>query len=52
MTGGYPFKDGDTVVVLGEIDQMPGHAVIALNDGRVLFGWDIEYFRKLTDEEA
>jgi hypothetical protein len=48
----YPFKDGDVVVFLGEIEQMPGHAVVASKDGRVLWGYHTENFRKLTDEEA
>jgi hypothetical protein len=50
--GSYPFKDGDTVLMLGEIEQMPGHVAIALKDGRVLFGYHAEYFRKLSQEEA
>jgi hypothetical protein len=48
----YPFKNGDTVLMLGEIEQMPGHVAIALKDGRVLFGYHEENFRKLTEEEA
>ena len=48
----YPFKEGDHVLMLGEIEQMPGHVAVALKDGRVLFGYHAENFRKLTREEA
>jgi hypothetical protein len=48
----YPFKNGDTVLMLGEIEQMPGHVAVALKDGRVIFGYHAENFRKLTREEA
>jgi hypothetical protein len=49
---GYPFKNGDVVLMLGEILQMPGHVAVALKDGRVVFGYHVENFRPLTDEEA
>lgn len=48
----YPFKEGDTVLMLGEIEQMPGHVAIAMKDGRVLFGYHAEHFRKLSQEES
>ena len=48
----YPFHNGDIVLMLGEIANMRGHMVFALKDGRVLFGYHPEHFRKLTEEEA
>jgi len=48
----YPFKNGDHVLMLGEIQQMPGHMAVALQDGRVVFGYHAEWFRRLTREEA
>jgi hypothetical protein len=48
----YPFKEGDTVLMLGEIEQMPGHVAVSLKDGRVVFGYHVENFRKLSREEA
>ncbi len=48
----YPYKAGDRVLMLGEVAQMPGHCVIALQDGRVLFGYHTENFRRLTEDEA
>lgn len=48
----YPFKSGDTVLMLGEIEQMPGHVVVATKMGFVFYGYHVEHFRKLTREEA
>jgi hypothetical protein len=47
-----PFKDGDLVLMLGEIEQMPGHVAVVTRDGLVRWGHHIENFRKLTREEA
>lgn len=48
----YPFKRGEVVLVLGEIENMPGHVAVALRDGRVLYGFHPELFRVLTEDEA
>lgn len=48
----YPFKNGDDVLVLGEIVHIPGHVAIALNDGRVVWAYDQCWFRPLTEEEV
>jgi hypothetical protein len=48
----YPFKEGDTVLVLGEIEQMPGHVAITNENGLTYFGYHIENFRKLTRDES
>jgi hypothetical protein len=48
----YPFATGDTVLMLGEIEQMPGHVAVALRDGRVLFGYHAEDFCRLPLDEA
>jgi hypothetical protein len=29
----YPFKNGETVLVFGEVENMPGHVVLATKDG-------------------
>jgi SOS-response transcriptional repressor LexA len=47
-----PFENGDTVLVLGEIDQMPGHVAVALEDGRVVFGYHVVDFRRIPRDEA
>jgi hypothetical protein len=48
----YPFKEGDHVLMLGEIEYMPGHVAVVTRDGLVRWGYHVEYFRKLTREEA
>jgi len=48
----YPFKPGDIVLFLGEIEYMPGHAVIVNKEGKVIFGYHMDNFRKLTKEEV
>ena len=40
----YPFFEGDLVCVLGELVGMEGHYVVALPDGRVVFGYH-DYFK-------
>ena|ERR1700733_5237893 len=47
-----PFTNGQTIIVLGEIEQMPRHVVVATKDGQVYFGWHSCNFRKLTKDEA
>ncbi len=46
------FRDGETVLMLGEIEQMPGHVAVVKRDGRVMWGYHAENFRKLTREES
>lgn len=48
----YPFDNGDIVVVLGEIEQMPDHMVVATRDGKVHSGYHKEWFRKLSKDEV
>jgi hypothetical protein len=48
----YPFGEGDRILILGEIEHMPGHVAIALNDGRVVFGYHGDNFRKLKEDEV
>ena len=47
-----PFREGDTVFIFGDIDQMPEHCVLATQDGKVHWGYHTSQFVKLTDEEA
>ena len=48
----YPFHNGDVVLMLGEIEHMPGHVAIALRDGRVVFGYHAEHFIPLSEDEV
>ena len=47
----YPFKDDDVVLVLGEIERMPGHVAVVTQDGRVHFAWHSENFQRLSQED-
>ena len=48
----YPWKPGDTVLFLGEIEQMPGHIAVATKDGKVHFGYHDDNFRLPTEDEV
>lgn len=48
----HPFKNGDTVFVFGEIYMMPAHCVVATKDGHVFWGYHVENFIPLTEEEV
>lgn len=43
----YPFEPDETVLCLGEIENMPGHVAIAKKDGRVFWGYHPENFPKI-----
>ena len=47
----YPFENGETVFVFGEIYLMPEHCVVATRDGKVLWGYHTEHFIPLTEDE-
>jgi len=47
----YPFNNGEIVLFLGEVVQMPGHCVVANNAGYVIFGHHTEDFREPTSDE-
>jgi hypothetical protein len=47
----YPFKPGETVLCLGEIENMPGHVAVARHDGHVYFGYHPENFPRLEEED-
>jgi hypothetical protein len=38
--------------MLGEIATIRGHMAFAVKDGRVLFGYHPEHFRRLAEDEA
>lgn len=48
----YPFRNGDTVMMLGELANMPGHVGVALKDGRTVYGYHAEWFRRLRVDET
>jgi hypothetical protein len=46
------FHDGDLVLMLGEIEHMPGHVVVVTRDGIVRWAYHTENFQKLTKDEV
>ena len=48
----YPFKDGEHVLYLGEIENMPGHVTVVTRDGKVHWGYHPENFREPTEDEV
>jgi len=49
--GQYPWNNGEKVLLLGEIQNMPGHVAVATKDGKVHWGYHPENFRDPTQEE-
>ena len=47
----YPWKIGEHLLYLGEIEQMPGHCIIVNKAGRVFWGWHTDNFRNPTEDE-
>ena len=46
------FHDGDHVLMIGEIEHMPGHVAVVTKDGLVKWGYHDDNFRKLTRDEV
>ena len=46
------FLAQETFVYLGEIPNMPGHVVVAAENGRVYFGFHDDDFEELTEDEV
>ena len=47
----YPFKVGDHLLFLGEIEGMPGHCAVVNKNGQTFWGYHMENFVQLTEEE-
>ena len=48
----YPWKDGESLLYLGEIKQMPGHVAVVDRKGRVHWGYHDDNFRELKESEV
>jgi hypothetical protein len=48
----YPFRNGEHVLIFGEIAMMPGHCVFVTKEGKVFFGYHTDNFTPLTEEEV
>lgn len=47
----YPFKGGEALLFLGEIQNMPGHCVVANKEGKVFWGYHTDNFRQPKESE-
>ena len=48
---GYPFKYNETVLILGEIEHMPGHCAVVA-DGKIYYAYHTDDFVKLSEDEV
>jgi hypothetical protein len=48
----YPFTRKDVLLFLGEVQQMPGHCVVATKDGRVVWGYHTENFVVIAEDDC
>jgi len=48
----YSFSRKDVFLFLGEVQQMPGHCVVAAKDGRIIWGYHTENFVVISEEEV
>ncbi len=47
----YPWKNGEPVLYLGEVVGMKGHGIFVGNDGLVRFGYHLDSFKIIPEEE-
>jgi len=47
----YPWEENEAVLLLGGIENMPGHVAVATKDGKVHWGFDADSFREPTEDE-
>lgn len=48
----YPFKEGDHLLFLGEVTNLPDQCIVVDQRGRTFWGHYIEHFRKPTPDEV
>lgn len=47
----YPWKDGDHLLLLGHIENMPGHVAVVDQNGRTYWGFHEDSFRAAKADE-
>ena len=48
----YPFSDDLPMIFLGEITNMPEHGIFIGKSGKSYFGYHVDNFRELGEEEV
>lgn len=51
LAGQYPFEDGEHVLFLGEIENMPDHCIVVAKGGSVRWGYHTENFETVPEDE-
>ena len=49
--GRYPWKHGEALLLLGEVENAPGHVAVATKSGRVYWLFDKDSFREANEDE-
>lgn len=47
----YPFKNGDRLLFMGEIENMRGHCIIVDQHGKTFWGYHTDNFRIIPKED-
>ena len=47
----YPWKEGASLLLLGEIENMKGHVAVVDREGKVYWGYHDDSFRDATEDE-
>jgi hypothetical protein len=47
----YPWRNGDHMLFMGEITNMPGHCVIVNKEGKTFWGYHTDNFREPREDE-
>lgn len=47
----YPWKNGECLLLLGEIENMPGHVAVCDRSGRIHWGYHDDSFREPKPDE-
>lgn len=47
----YTFNSNESVLFLGEVLQLPGHCVVVKRNGKVIYGFHTDNFRKTKEDE-
>jgi len=51
LYGEYPWHEGDHLLYIGEIVNMPDHVIVADHHGHIHWGYHLENFRHPTEDE-
>jgi hypothetical protein len=47
---GYPFKEGEIMLYLGEVVGMEGHCIVVNSSGKIFWGYHTENFSQFIED--